>query len=86
MKNGKSTLCKGLQFNLSALPCRPPKQTNNLEHYVLSFARDASILYMLSTRVKSHWQIGKYVVQKIKSDLQQPYKNRVSFLAYLAFT
>ena len=28
LKNGIPTLCKGLQFNSSASPCRPPKQTN----------------------------------------------------------
>ena len=28
LKNGIPTLCKGLQSNQSASPCRPPKQTN----------------------------------------------------------
>ena len=28
LKNGIPTLCKGLQFNPSAPPCRPHKQTN----------------------------------------------------------
>ena len=28
LKNGIPTLCKGLQSNSSASPCRPPKQTN----------------------------------------------------------
>ena len=30
LKNGLPTLCKGLQFNSSATPCRPPKQTNKI--------------------------------------------------------
>ena len=33
LKNGIPTLCKGLQFNPSASPCLPPKQTNGAESY-----------------------------------------------------
>ena len=37
LKNGIPTLCKGLQFNSSASPCRPPKQTNKQTIYRFFF-------------------------------------------------
>ena len=34
LKNGIPTLCKGLQSNQSASPCRPPKQTKGVGFYL----------------------------------------------------
>ena len=35
LKNGIPTLCKVLQFNSSASPCRPPKQTNKQSYLLI---------------------------------------------------
>ena len=45
LKNWISILCKGLQFNSSASPCRPPKQTNKQAKDGAAYVKCVILIY-----------------------------------------